>query len=375
MSGAWQNGKRGRRRGLMVAWLLVLALGVAGRLTGHAAIEIKEFTATARADGTILVRWVTMSEIDTIGFRIYRALATTGPWVTVVHEEDARSDGETDTTYEFVDAEVVAGTTYYYLLEELEYDSESDTIRPVRYIEWIRQATVGPAGKTPTATATPTASPTATVLPTATASRTPTATSTGAVGAPATPTPTALHTATPTPTALRTATPSPTVGATSTPSHTPVPQATGAIPLAATTSVPPAAASPTTPAGQVVRTATPTTTPIGPATDRPGAITTFPATPRPTPTATPSPGSPRSGTATFTPTPAIFAARAPATPASVPSATHPPVLDRDNEREIAPSDRSNSRWVLIGGVIAVVLAVALAGLVIYLWGRRRGQSS
>ncbi|MCX7671100.1 MAG: hypothetical protein N2439_13645, partial [Anaerolineae bacterium] len=148
-------------RGLIMACFLALAMGLVIGPAGHARIELKEFTATARADGTILVRWVTEFELDTIGFRIYRASAATGPWVTVVHEEDARSDGESDTIYEFVDANVFAGTTYYYLLEELEYDSENDVIRPVRYIEQICQATVGPGGKTPVpATATPTATAT-----------------------------------------------------------------------------------------------------------------------------------------------------------------------------------------------------------------------
>lgn len=362
--------RRDRRscwHGPMIACLLAVAIGLIIGPAGYAYIELKDFTATAQADGTILVRWVTEFELNTIGFRIYRALDAVGPWVTIVYEEDARSDGESETTYEFVDAEVVAGTTYYYLLEELEYNSDNDTIMPVRYVEWVRQATVGPAGKTPTATATFTASPTATVLPTATVSRTPTATSPGTAGATATPTPTALRTASPTPTALSTATSSSTVGATPTPSRTPVPQATGTVPLATATPVSPAVASPTISPGGVVRTSTPATVPAGRPTGRAGATPAFPTTPRPAPTATPASVALPSGTVTFTPTPAIFAAKAPATAA--PALPITPAPGRNGEREIVPTGSNDNRWALVGGTVAILLALSLAGLVLY--GRNR----
>ncbi|MGC8781249.1 MAG: hypothetical protein ACP5UQ_10325, partial [Anaerolineae bacterium] len=213
MRGVWRDGRRRPWRGLMAAWLLALIIGLAGGPAGHASVELKEFTATARADGTILVRWVTGIEIDSIGFRVYRALTATGPWVTVVHEEDARSDGEADTVYEFVDTEVFAGITYYYLLEEIEYDGENDTIRPIRYIGQVSQATVGPGGKTPApATATPTATATATLpataLPTATPTRTPTVVPSVGAGTTSTATATARPTVTPLPPAGTTPSPS-----------------------------------------------------------------------------------------------------------------------------------------------------------------------
>lgn len=371
MSSAARHGRHTFWRALLAAWLVALAIGMANAPVGQAFIELKEFTATAQDNGTILVRWVTGSEWNTLGFRVYRALTATGPWLTAVYEEDARSDGETDTVYEFVDAEVTAGETYYYLLEEIEYDDISGENRSVRYVDRIAQATVGPAGKTPVpATATPTATFTRTATPTATFTRisTPTATA-GATGAgpstsTATPTATAVGatgTATPTATGRPTATSSSPAGTATATSVAPTATASRTATVAG-----PLAPTPTTTLGTATRPAAATGRP----TATPSATTTAAGAPLPTPAIAPTsvpltvrpPGA--------TPTPAIFAAKAPATPTPLLAATRP--LARDGQ--VAPaSDHGERSWALSGGVIAIVAAAALVGLAAYLWRRRRGR--
>jgi len=358
MNSALRHGGRAFWR-VLATCLVALAIGIGGGSIGRAAIELKSFTATAQANGTILVRWVTGTELNTLGFRVYRSLAATGPWLTVVHEEDARSDGEADTVYEFVDAEVTAGKTYYYLLEEIEYDDESGESRPVRYVEWIAQATVGPAGKTPApATATPTVTSTRTPTPTATATgvatltATPTATAAGATGA-ATPTATGRPTATPSLAAGATATPS---AATSTATATAVfPTATSSRPVTATR---PAAAT----------MATSTTAPTGRLAAGPAAPTAAFESPLPTSAILPTPSLLGSRAPTATPTPAVFAAKAPSTPTPMLAATRP--LTRAPKAEATSSGVRDDSWALLGGILAIGAAAALAGLVLYL---RRGQ--
>lgn len=362
---------RGRTfwRVLLAVWLVALAIGMANAPVGRAFIELKDFTATAQDNGTILVRWVTSTEWNTLGFRVYRALAATGPWLTAVYEEDARSDGETDTVYEFVDAEVTAGETYYYLLEEIEYDDVSGANRSVRYVDRIAHATVGPAGKTPVpATATPTATFTRTSTPTATAgataavpsTATPTATSAGAIGT-ATPT----GTVTPIATGRPTATPSPTAGTSAAASATPT--ATAATTSLMATSPGPLAPSAATATGTATR---PAAAPARPTTT-PSATTTPRGSPLPTLAITPTsvPLTARLPTATLTP--AIFAAKVPATPTSLLAATRP--LARDGQVAAASSGHGERSWALSGGVIAIAAAAALAGLAAYLWRRQRGR--
>ncbi len=362
MSSAARHGGRTFWRALLAAGLVALAIGLANAPVGRAFIELKEFTATAQDNGTILVRWVTGSEWNTLGFRVYRALTATGPWLTAVYEEDARSDGETDTVYEFVDAEVTAGETYYYLLEEIEYDDISGENRSVRYVDRIAQATVGPAGKTPVpATATPTATFTRTATLTATFTRTstPTATAgaTGAVPSTATPTATAVGatgTATPTATGRPTATPSSPAGTATATSVAPTATA-----LRTATVAGPLAPAPTTAPG----------TATGRATATPFATTTAAGAPLPTPAIAPTSVPLTAQPPGATPTPAIFAAKAPATPTPLLAATRP--LARDGQ--VATVSDHGDSWALPVGISAIVAAAALAGLAAYLWRRRRGR--
>jgi hypothetical protein len=312
-----------------------------------AAIELKSFTATTQPDGSILVRWVTGVELDTAIFRIYRALAITGPWDTVVDQQDSRSNGLSDTEYEYNDTDVAVGTTYFYLLEEVEVESSGGVNQ---YRDFIRQATAGQPGaatstptgtKTPTATATPTASP----RPGVTSSPTPTWT--------VTPEETSVPTDTPTATRQNPGTPQAT--------ESPVPtQAVGTQPGAPAVTAQ-AGTRPTDPTGQA------TNTPASarqPATGTPptGKIATATPSKTPAPTLTPNIG--RLPTATLSPV--VF----------LPKATTLPVL-RSTPAQTSESPNDEVQvgrgygWILALGGGAVVLAAFLGGLVFVLWRRRR----
>jgi hypothetical protein len=161
-----------------IALALVL---LAGPVT-WAAIGLSKFEAKAEGN-TILVVWETQTELNTAGFRLYRAEGSPpADWGDPIHSEVARG-GMMPTSYSYRDELVQAGILYYYLLEDLATDGTGSQHGPV-------SAGVGMAEQpTATPTVTRTASPTLQIslTPSATRTRFPTITPT-ATGLPQQPT-------------------------------------------------------------------------------------------------------------------------------------------------------------------------------------------
>jgi hypothetical protein len=156
---------------------LLLVFAIARPFAARAAVTLVDMTATAQSDGTILVKWETATELNTLAFRLYRAPVSIGPWDTIVNTQAAQGDGISGAVYAFADHGVEVGKVYYYLLEEVD---NSNTRTPLA----IRSATVLAPGQstfTPTFTSTPirTRTPTPTDWPTATPQATNTPTPTG----------------------------------------------------------------------------------------------------------------------------------------------------------------------------------------------------
>ena len=74
------------------------------------------------------VQWDTATEIDTAGFYLYRSDSLDGEFVLVNREGElipSQGNALSGATYTFMDEDVVPGETYYYLIEEVEYDLTS----------------------------------------------------------------------------------------------------------------------------------------------------------------------------------------------------------------------------------------------------------
>ncbi len=105
-------------------------------------VTLTSFTATV-GDGEVILRWVTESEVATLGFNIYRAQG----------EERKDERGEPEDTeyvkinselipgagtstvrhsYSFIDRGVDNGTTYFYRLEDVSLDGKSTSHGPVK---------------------------------------------------------------------------------------------------------------------------------------------------------------------------------------------------------------------------------------------------
>ena len=70
---------------------------------------------------TVRVEWETAAELNTIGFGLYRSLETSpGEWGAALYAVAAHGDPVSGWTYSYTDTAVVPGTTYYYILDDLE---------------------------------------------------------------------------------------------------------------------------------------------------------------------------------------------------------------------------------------------------------------
>jgi len=188
---------------------ILLSLILGNVISAQAAIELVSFTAT-QSDGQVLIEWETATEFDNSGFFIVRSTEEEGEYTEISPFIEALGDGVTGWVYEYTDAAVTNGVTYYYKLKTIGIDQSIEYYGPV-------SATPGMPTNTPTLT--PTSNPTLTA--TADPSSTPTLTATDG------PSPTPSRTPTRTPT--RTRTPLGTSAPTSTPTLTHTPTVTQVI--------------------------------------------------------------------------------------------------------------------------------------------------
>jgi hypothetical protein len=86
----------------------------------------------ASREATVLVEWSTASELDTVGFNLYRADTPGGPFIQVNNELiPASSDPLAGGNYSYPDGAVQPGRTYYYELEEVQSNGGRDRFGPI----------------------------------------------------------------------------------------------------------------------------------------------------------------------------------------------------------------------------------------------------
>ena len=351
-----------RRQALrpLVASLLTAMIVLLFALSAKAAVTLLYVRAEALANGAILIRWETASELNTSAFRLYRAVAPDGPWTFLLEDSQQPAKGDiVGATYSYTDADVTRGVTYYYLLEEIE---NNDNL--VRYEDYITSATAGvlataTATSTPTSTntatrtATVTGSPTVTGAATATATRTPTDTPTPEPPGPPTATRRYTNTPKPTPTAETTLAPTEVTPATG-PSATPLPPAQVISPTPGLASPPADTGAPTPPAPSPASEPD-RTTPTATQTEQ------TPPDQLEAPVAPPGASSPTSA-------PAVFEPKATGEPAAK------GILARPTATSVPPQaagDARNTRLILLLGGGAIGLALLLSAIALVIWRLRQ----
>ena len=97
-------------------------------------IELNAFEVTAQ-EGAIRLSWTTASETENLGYHIYRSLNKDGPYekLTTALIEGAGSS-RTAQTYEFIDQDVQEAMTYFYKLEQIDFDGTREVHGPMAVI-------------------------------------------------------------------------------------------------------------------------------------------------------------------------------------------------------------------------------------------------
>ena len=88
-------------------------------------IQLSSFEATA-GDGRVNLLWRTASELNNLGFEIYRSLNTSGPYSIIdsyISNEGLVGAGNSnqEKVYEFLDINVSNGNSYYYKIGDVDY--------------------------------------------------------------------------------------------------------------------------------------------------------------------------------------------------------------------------------------------------------------
>ncbi|MCS7287078.1 MAG: hypothetical protein NZ653_08095 [Anaerolineae bacterium] len=175
---------------LLTVILLLLLLPALAR----AAVTLVSFTAAPQGQ-SVLVQWETASEVNMLGFYVWRSTEEGGNYTRISDLIPAVGD-IVGAIYQFVDTAVGPGQTYFYRLEAVETTGASQFYGPVSVTVPVPTPTPGPS---PTFVPSPTPTPTPSPAPPPTSTPTPSPTPTLTPSLTPSPTPPLAPTFTPTP--------------------------------------------------------------------------------------------------------------------------------------------------------------------------------
>ncbi len=108
------------------------------------AVGLMSFTAAAR-DGAVDVAWATGSEIDNLGFHVYRSLSADGPWTRLTSSLiPGQGFSATGASYAWPDSGLQNGTRYFYRLEDVDSRAVSTFHGPVSAVPQAAATPVPP---------------------------------------------------------------------------------------------------------------------------------------------------------------------------------------------------------------------------------------
>ena len=99
---------------------------------GSLPVELSLLTATASADG-VTIRWRTETEVGNIGFRIYRSEEKDGNYTKIAFVDGA-GNSAMPIDYQFTDANVEPGKTYFYYLEDIDIAGEKSSSEIIKVV-------------------------------------------------------------------------------------------------------------------------------------------------------------------------------------------------------------------------------------------------
>ena len=103
----------------------------ADEFNGTTEVRLMSLSAAA-GDASVTLEWRTASELDNLGFHVYRGLAEDGPWTRVTTSLiPGLGSSATGQAYAFQDKGLANGTRYYYRLEDVDAASRTTSHGPV----------------------------------------------------------------------------------------------------------------------------------------------------------------------------------------------------------------------------------------------------
>ena len=94
------------------------------------AVAVANFQATAQRDG-IQVAWESASEIDNLGFNLYRSAEPAAPQDFLAFVPSQAPGSSQGFAYDWLDSDVASGQTYHYWLEAVDLMGSSARYGPV----------------------------------------------------------------------------------------------------------------------------------------------------------------------------------------------------------------------------------------------------
>ncbi len=108
-----------------LAWALFIILGLVGLGLGAWAVK-------SSREAVVVVEWSTASELNTVGFNLYRSDQPEGKLTRVNSSLIPSSpDSITGGNYSFRDPDVIPGRTYYYYLEDVDSNGAANKNGPI----------------------------------------------------------------------------------------------------------------------------------------------------------------------------------------------------------------------------------------------------
>jgi hypothetical protein len=110
------------------------------------AVKLMSFTAVP-GDGTVTLEWRTGSELDNLGFHVYRGPSAEGPWARATSALiPGLGSSPIGQSYSWTDTGLANGVTYYYRLEDVDTASVSTFHGPVSATPVAASASPPPEG-------------------------------------------------------------------------------------------------------------------------------------------------------------------------------------------------------------------------------------
>ena len=111
------------------------------------AVKLMSFSAVP-GDGSVLLEWRTGSELDNLGFHLYRGPSAEGPWTRLTASLiPGLGSSPLGQAYSWLDSGLVNGTRYYYRLEDVDTASVSTFHGPVSTVPGTASSPPGEGGE------------------------------------------------------------------------------------------------------------------------------------------------------------------------------------------------------------------------------------